>query len=92
MHGITTSAPEVTNVSKHGFWLLLDDEELLLAFNDFPWFRKATIEQLCDIQWPSPDHLYWPQLDVDLCVGSLRDPRAFPLIAKADPVQFGAAT
>jgi hypothetical protein len=80
----------MTNVSKHGFWLLLDDKELLVAFSDFPWFKKATIEQLCDVQRPSPDHLYWPQLDVDLSVESLRNPAAFPLIAKADPSQIGA--
>ncbi len=29
MPGIFTSEAEVTHVSKHGFWLLLDAEELL---------------------------------------------------------------
>ena len=28
MHGTIISAPEVTNISRHGFWLLLGDEEL----------------------------------------------------------------
>lgn len=32
MHGTTTSAAEVTQISKHGFWLLLNDEELLVIF------------------------------------------------------------
>ncbi len=82
MHGITTSAPEVTHVSKHGFWLLLGDEELLLPFENFPWFKQATIEQLSQVEWPAPDHLYWPQLDIDLSVSSIRDPSAFPLVAK----------
>ena len=82
MHGTTTSAAEVTHVSKHGFWLLLANEELLVPFAEFPWFRKATIEQLSDVQWPSADHVYWPQLDVDLSVESIRNPQAFPLIAK----------
>ena len=82
MHGTTTSAAEVTHVSKHGFWLLLDNEELLVPFAEFPWFRKATIEQLSDVHWPSADHVYWPQLDVDLSVESIRNPQAFPLIAK----------
>lgn len=83
MPGTITSAVEVTNVSKHGFWLLLDAEELLIPFEHFPWFKKATIEQLSDVQWPTPDHLYWPQLDVDLSVMSIRDPLAFPLLSKA---------
>lgn len=82
MHGTNTSAAEVTHVSRHGFWLLLEDEELLVPFEKFPWFRNATIEQLSDVQWPAPSHLYWPQLDVDLAVESIRDPAAFPLVAK----------
>lgn len=82
MHGTGTSVAEVTHVSKHGFWLLLGNEELLVPFAHFPWFRYATIDQITDLQWPSSNHLYWPQLDVDLSVESIRDPAAFPLIAK----------
>lgn len=81
MPGTATSGAEVTHVSKHGFWLLLADEELLVPFEQFPWFRQATIEQLSEVQWPTPDHLYWPQLDVDLSVQSIRDPAAFPLVS-----------
>lgn len=82
MPGTSTLAVEVTHISRHGFWLLLGDEELLLAFSDFPWFRHATIDQLCDVEWFTPDHLYWRQLDVDLSVESIRDPERFPLISK----------
>ncbi len=38
MPGNFTSEAEVTHVSKHGFWLLLDTEELLVPFEQFPWF------------------------------------------------------
>ena len=69
-------------MSTHGFWLLLHGEELLVPFVDFPWFKKATIEQLTHVEWLSPDHLYWPQLDVDLSIDSIRNPNAFPLLAK----------
>jgi hypothetical protein len=82
MPGTTTSVAEVTHVSRHGFWLLLDGEELLVSFAEFPWFKQATIEQLTAVEWPSANHLYWPQLDVDLSVESIRHPEAFPLIAK----------
>ena len=81
MPGANTSVPEVTHISKNGFWLLLDDEELLLPFSEFPWFRQATIEQLTTIEWPSADHLYWPMLDVDLSVESIRCPEKFPLVS-----------
>ena len=83
MHGTSTSAAEVTHISKHGFWLLLADEELLVPFAQFPWFKKGTVEQISDVQWPAPDHLYWPGLDVDLSVQSIRNPAAFPLVSNA---------
>ena len=81
MPGTIISAPEVTHVSQHGLWLLLADEEMLLPFDQFPWFRRATIEQLSNVEWPSPDHLYWPDLDVDLSVASIRKPNAYPLVS-----------
>ena len=83
MPGTTTLAPEVTHVSKHGFWLLLADEELLVPVDQFPWFRKATIEQISEVEWPTADHLYWPKLDVDLSVQSIRNPSTFPLVSEA---------
>ena len=81
MPGTHIFEPEITNISKHGFWLLLGDEELLLSFADFPWFRGATIEQLCEVERPSENHLFWPLLDIDLAVESVRDPSAYPLVA-----------
>jgi hypothetical protein len=36
MYGISTSAVELTHVSKHGFGLLLGNEALLLPFAQFP--------------------------------------------------------
>ena len=83
MHGAVTLAVEVTNVSMHCFWLRVGNEELAVPFADFPWFKKATIEQLADVQRPTEDHLYWPQLDVDLSVESIRRPESFPLVSRA---------
>ena len=82
MPGTVVSIPEVTHVSKHGFWLLLADEELLLSFEQFPWFRRATIEQLSHVEWPAPEHLYWPALDIDLSLESIRRPEAFLLVSR----------
>ncbi len=81
MPGIATLEVEVTNISPHGFWVLLGDEELPIPFAEFPWFKTATVEQLADVQRPTANHLYWPQLDVDLSVDSIRKPDAFPLIS-----------
>jgi Protein of unknown function (DUF2442) len=81
--GKSTSAVEVTNVSVHGFWLLIEGTERLLPFDDFPWFREATIGQLTQVELPSPEHLYWPELDIDLAVESLDHPERFPLVSTA---------
>lgn len=81
--GKRTSPVEVTNVSPHGFWILVRDRELFVPFGDFPWFRDASIAQLTAVEMPSPHHLYWPQLDVDLSVESLENPERFPLVSRA---------
>ena len=73
---------EVTNVSRQGFLLLLGDEELFVSFKDFPWFAEAPIGKLTHVELPQPHHLYWPELDVDLTVESIRNPGAFPLVAR----------
>ena len=52
-----------------------------MPFEQFPWFKSATVEQITNVERPSPEHLYWPNLDVDLAVQSIRQPEAFPLIA-----------
>ncbi len=81
MPGPGTSVAEVTHVSRHAFWLSLDAEELLVPFALCPWFRTSTIDQLVEVKWPTPDHLYWPQSDVALSVASIQNPDDFPLVA-----------
>ncbi|MEA5421891.1 DUF2442 domain-containing protein [Synechococcus sp. CCY9202] len=64
--------------------MLIDDEELALPYSEFPWFKAATIEQVMNVMRPTADHLYWPELDVDLSVESIRNPERFPLRAKGN--------
>lgn len=78
-HGMPTSAAEITNISPHGFWLRLGDEEKLLPFQEFPWFRNATVAQICHVVLLSENHLYWPELDIDLAVDSIDHPDRYPL-------------
>lgn len=80
--GRDTSATEVTNVSKHGFWLLVQEQELFVPFEQFPWFRDAPIGKLLKVELPHPSHLYWPDLDIDLAVESIDHPERFPLISR----------
>lgn len=83
--GRSTSPVEVTNVSVHGFWLLVADRELFVPFDQFPWFRNAAIGAIANVQLPSPHHLYWPDLDIDLAMESIEHPERYPLISQAKP-------
>jgi hypothetical protein len=82
MPGAATSEAEITNISKHGFWLLLDGSELFLPFEDFPWFKQATIEQILRVERSASGHLHWPGLDVELSVNSIEHPERYPLKSK----------
>ncbi len=83
MPGTATSDPEVTNISRHGFWLLVDERELYLPFEEYPWFRRAPVGAILRLERPQPDHLRWPDLDIDLSVDSLEHPERYPLKAQA---------
>ena len=80
--GKSTSRVEVTNISKHGLWILIDEKEYFLPFSDFPWFRDARIAEIQDVKLQHPNHLYWPQLDVDLSTGILDNVESYPLTWK----------
>ena len=81
--GKNISGAEVTNISRHGFWLFVAEEELFVAFKEFPWFKDASVAEILNVEWPQPHHLYWPDLDVDVAVESIRHPEKFPLVSKA---------
>jgi hypothetical protein len=84
MPGTSIFPAEVSGVTKRGLWLLLDEqEELFLPFAEFPWFRSAPVDQIFHLERPQSHHLYWPELDVDLHVDSVRQPEKFPLVARA---------
>jgi hypothetical protein len=80
--GEPTSPAEVTNISPHGLWLLADDEELFLPFDKFPWFHNARLSAILNVERPQAEHFYWPELDIDLTLDSIRYPERYPLISK----------
>jgi hypothetical protein len=80
--GAGTSTVELTNVSQHGLWLLVDGQERYLPFDHFPWFRDATVAQLAAIERPTLGHLRWPRLDVDLTLESIDRPGDFPMVSR----------
>lgn len=79
--GSSTSEVEVSQISKHGFWLLLDEKEHFLSFENFPWFKNASVSAIQNVELLNAHHLYWSDLDVDLAVESIEHPEQFPLVA-----------
>jgi len=77
--GTNTSHVEVTNISAHGLWVLIGEEELFLPYSEFPWFAEAPVSKIANVERPGSDHLYWPDLDIDLSIESIRHPEKFPL-------------
>ena len=50
-----------------------------MPFSDFPWFLKATIEQIYHLEFFHGHHLYWPALDIDIDLEALKNPETYPL-------------
>ncbi len=81
-HGKDTLKIEITNISTHGIWLLTNNEELFMSFEDFPWFKTASIEEIINVEEVSPEHYYWPKIDIDLTKEIIKNSSKFPLKAK----------
>lgn len=82
--GKSTLAAEVTQIDEQGIWVLIGEKESFLSFENFPWFRNASVSAIHNVELLNPRHLHWPDLDVDLAVESIEHPERFPLIAKSD--------
>jgi len=79
--GTNISRVEITHISKNGIELIVEGNELYMSFEQFPWFKNATEAAILNVQLPTPNHLYWPDLDIDLAVESIQHPERFPLVS-----------
>lgn len=82
---MSPSATHIAEVSEKGIRLQVGDRELFLPYEDFPWFRDASIAKVLNVEQHTPGHFYWPDLDVDLGIDSIEHPERFPLKAKLTP-------
>jgi hypothetical protein len=78
--GKSISAAEVLDLTPRGLWLLVNDREFFLPYDDFPWFKGASVKDAFAVQLEHGTHLRWPTLDVDLEVESLDRLEQYPLI------------
>jgi hypothetical protein len=68
---MSSNAPElavqdvaVTVIASHGVWLQVRDRAVFLSYDDFPGLKDAPMLKVLNVQEPTPDHLYWPDLGV----------------------------
>ncbi|MBI4358666.1 MAG: DUF2442 domain-containing protein [Candidatus Omnitrophica bacterium] len=78
--GKSTSKAEVQNISENGVWLYVSGKEFFLPYEQYPWFKNATVSQICRLRFLRGGHLHWPDLDVDLELESLEHPERYPLV------------
>ena len=41
---------EIQNISNHGIWVLVNEQEFFMPFEEFPWFLKATIKEIYNVK------------------------------------------
>jgi len=78
-NGIDILEYEITNIEKFGVWLLADNKEYYIKFEDYPELKKATIEQLLNLKRISPTQFRWPDLDEDIELEALESPDKYVL-------------
>ena len=82
--GKNTSRIAVTDISPDGIWVLASGQEYFLPFEQFPWFKKGTIDQILNVVEEHPGNYHWPDLDVDLSLNSFKNPELYPLQATSN--------
>ena len=70
---------QVTSIQRNGFWVIVDDTEFFIDFEDYPDFKKATVAQIHSFR-RSKGGLHWDELDVDIEIEALKHPEQYPLI------------
>lgn len=81
--GVATLDSEVTDITAVGFWLLVEDREYFVPFEDYPAFEDATVAQIYAVEQLGPGQFYWPELDIDIELEALEQPERFPLVFQA---------
>ena len=75
----TLPRAEVVQISPFGIWLHVDATEYFLDYEHYPWFQKATVQDIHEVELLHETHLHWPNLDIDLDLLGLKHPEAYPL-------------
>ena len=78
---LASKRAEVAYISRNGLILRVKDREYYLSYADYPWFERAAVSDVFDVQLIGNEHIRWEKLDVDLSLSILRNPEKYPLVA-----------
>lgn len=68
------------DITWQGIWIHVAGREYFLDYENFPWFKEATLGQIHELEFSDGFHLRWPRLDVDLHLDILTHLEQYPLI------------
>uniref|UniRef100_UPI00356295B8 DUF2442 domain-containing protein n=1 Tax=Bacteroides fragilis TaxID=817 RepID=UPI00356295B8 len=72
---------EVTHISRYGLILLIGNKEYYLSYERFPWFKRAAVDDVFDVEMLGRNRIRWNALDVDLSLSIINNPEKYPLVA-----------
>jgi ribosomal protein S1 len=79
--GSNTSV-KVHAIVSNGITVEVFGNTYFLPYNSNPWFEKAKVSDVFNVEMLGNEGIRWEALDVDLAIDSLTHPEKYPLIAK----------
>ncbi len=73
---------EVTHISRNGLVLWVKDREYYLPYDKFPWFKRAAVDDVFNVQLLGRERIRWDALDIDLSLSIITNPDKYTLISK----------
>ena len=70
----------VSGITRFGIWILVNGFEYYLNYTEYPWFKKATVDQISNLKFKHNHHLSWPDINVEIELESLIHKEKYPLI------------
>ncbi len=83
-NGTKQERVKVTGVGNKGVSLDIHGKEYHMSYKDFPWLGSLTAQELGNIYIRYEDEIYFPDLDIELGLEILENPKKYPLLM--DPI------
>ena len=69
----------VKSVTESGVVISIDGADMLLDFDQYPWFKNAPVSKIFMVEKIGNDGLCWDDLDIDISLDSLFKPELYTL-------------